>query len=109
MPTDNMKEAITRADIINVLLCYWFWAIGWIVMYLNQVRRGETFKVYVFIINAIIAWWVWFITYTITPEYLINFQIPIVSISWFLAHPILRVTEDKLLDLVIKKVIWSQK
>ena len=112
MPTENIKETAEKALLIKSALCALFWATGWIVMYLNQIKNGEKFKTPIFIINVITAAWVGLMVSIILPEYLIEYKIPIVSMSWFLAHPLLRIIEERALSLIIliiNKVLWTEK
>ena len=109
MPTDNIKEVADKATIIKTALYILFWSTWWIVMYLNQIRRWEKMKIWLFIINTILAWYVWWMVSFVIPIYLIDYNIPIISISWFLAHPILKMVEDNVLDLVFKKLLWEKR
>jgi len=103
MPT-NHKDLIDTIWIYGGL--WWLW---WIAMYLNQVRKWKPFKTWMFAINIFVAAWLWIVVKDFIPASMWDIQYSIVSLTWFLAFPILDYMEDKWIILFINKYLWKQK
>ncbi len=102
--------ASNQKEIIESVAIYWtLWGIGWIAMYLNQVRKWKPFKITVFFINVFIAWWIWLIIKDFIPASMWDVQYSIVSLSWFLAFPILDYLEEKWVPYFLKKLWWVKE
>jgi hypothetical protein len=100
----------TAKEYLDSIMLYWtLWWIGGIAMYLNKVRKGKPFKVSMFLINVFVAWWLWVIIKDFIPENMWDFEYSIVSMTWFLAFPILDWVEEKWLIYFIKKTLWVTK
>ena len=87
----------------------WIGAIWWIAMHLNQVRNGQKFKVWMFIVNILLAMWVWYLAWEFIPDSFWNIKNSLISICWFLSYPILDLLEKRWLPLILKKVLWDNK
>ena len=83
------------------------WAIGWIAVYLNQLRKWTWFKWSMFAINIILAGWIGWLASEFLPN-TITFKNSLISISWFLAYPILDLLEEKGINLLIQKYLWKK-
>ena len=85
------------------------WAIWGIAMYLNQVRKWRPFRIWTFLINVFVAWWLWIIVKDFIPASAGDLQYSIVSMTWFLAFPILDYLEEKWANLLINKILWRNQ
>ena len=104
MPT-NWTEKL-----LDSIALYWtLWGIWWIAMYLNQVRKWKPFKIWMFCINVFVAWWIWIVIKDFIPESMWDMQYSLVSMSGFLAFPILDYLEEKWLTLFLNRIIWVKK
>lgn len=104
MPTTWQKEMID-----SVVLYWTLWWVWWVAMYLNQVRKWTPFKLWMFCINIFVSWLIWFWVWVSMPQYVWDIQYSIISISWFLAFPILDYIEENWLNIFIKKFLWEKK
>ena len=102
--TTWIKEFVEHALPYGVL-----WWVGGVAMYLNQVRKGKQFKLWMFCINVLVAGWLWIVAKDFIPATMGDFQYSLVSLVWFLAFPILDWIEDKGLTLLINKLTWAKK
>lgn len=107
MPLNTLKE-------FSVFLAATPWFLGviwWAVMMAQAARKGKKFKILGIILNLFVAWWVWIMVSYILPEDAGNFGNFCVSISWFLAYPLLDFLEDRWLDLLVKyfkRIAWTK-
>ena len=93
---------------LNKILSYGgLWAIWGVAVYLNQIRKWTTFKWSMFIINVILAGWIgWLASEFISDD--IAIKNSLISISWFLAYPILDLLEEKWINILIQKYLWKK-
>jgi len=103
MPT-NIKDWVDQTAPFA-----WLWAMWWVVMYLNEVRKWKPFKIWSFILNIVIAWIIWFFAKDFIPSNMWDIKYSLVGIVWFLSFPILDWLEKDWLTLLINKFIWKQK
>ena len=94
-------------DIVGWLYYGWLWIIWWIAVYLNQIRKWASFKYSMLAINIFLAWWIWWLSWASIPE-TVSFKNSLVSISWFLAYPILDILEERWVNLLIEKYLWKK-
>jgi hypothetical protein len=87
----------------------WIWAIWGMAMYLNQVRKGQKFTTWMFIVNILLAMWVWYLAWEFIPDSFWNIKNSMISICWFLSYPILDLLEKRGLPLILKKIVWNSK
>jgi len=89
----------------------WFSSFWGVAIYLHQLRKWKTFSLVWFIINAIMAWWLWGLVYLswVLDSFTVGMQVTLISITWYLAYPILDLIEEKWLDLLIKKLLWQKR
>ena len=98
----NIEEFIKNSAIYA-----WLWAFWWIAFYLNKVRNWVTFSLSLFFINIFISGWIWVITNEMLPWTFEDYRIWLISISWFLAYPILNYLEENWLNIFLNKYwIW---
>ena len=100
----------TITDWVEQIIPYGsLWAIGWIAMYLNQVRKGKPFRIGTFIINVLVAGWIGIVVKDFIPESAWDLTYSIVSMTWFMAFPILDYMEDKWMSILIKRILWKKQ
>lgn len=93
-------------ELYKAIAIWWYGMIGGVALYLNQVRKWKAFKPTMFFINVLLAWWIgWLVDGMIADDITIRLQL--ISISWFLAYPILDFIEDKWLNYLIKRILWK--
>lgn len=95
-------------ELQKVLSYWWLGALGGVAVYLNQLRKWTGFKWSMFFINVILAGWIWWIASQFIPDTL-AIKNSIISISGFLAYPILDLLEEKWINLIIEKYLWRNK
>lgn len=98
---NKLIEEFSKAAAIG-----WYGMIGGVALYLNQVRKWKAFKPAMFFINVLLAWWIGWLVDGIIPTD-ITYRLQLISISWFLAYPILDVIEDKWFNYLIKRIVWK--
>ncbi len=104
MPIDNVKE------ILEKWLPYsGVGAIGAIAMQLNQVRKWEKFKFWMFVANIGLAMWIGYIAWSLIPDSVWEVKYSIISICWFLSYPMLDFIEKRGLHLILKRILWIDK
>lgn len=104
MPLENVK------DIIEKWLPYtWIWAVWGLAMQLNQIRKWEKFRIWMFIANIWLAMWIWYIAWSLIPDTFGDFKYSLISICGFLSHPLLDIIEKRGLSLIIKKILWTTR
>jgi len=97
----------TVAETVNSIITYWgLWWIGWAAVYINRIRQGAKFNIFMLIANIVLAWYVWWITGELLPAN--EFKNSLVSISWFLAYPLLDLLEKEGINLFINRVLWKK-
>ena len=84
------------------------WALWWIAVYLNQLRKWTIFKWSMFFINVVLAGWIGWLASQFIPDTL-AIKNSLISISGFLAYPILDLLEEKWINLLIEKYLWRNK
>ena len=98
----------TIAETVNQIISYgWLWVLGWVALYLNQVRKWTPFKIWMFAINIFLAGWIGWIAGQMIPNTL-EIKNSLVSISGFLAYPLLDLLEQKWVTILINKFLWKQ-
>lgn len=103
MPTTS-KEALEAVAIYSSL-----WGVWGLVHYLDEVRKGEKFKLGLFVINIIISAWIWVIVWPLLPEALTeSTKYSVISMSGFLSYIILTFIEKRWLQLILNK-LWIKK
>ena len=87
----------------------WFW---WVAYYLYQVHKWERFRMVWFIINIVLAFFIWYLVWEFMPASLEGYSNGIISVSGFLAFPILDILESKVPLLfenyITKWNIWKK-
>jgi len=98
----------TISETVNSIITYWWlgW-VGWAAVYINRIRQWAKFNVFMLIANIILAWYVWWLAWEMLPAS--EFKNSLVSISWFLAYPLLDLLEKEGINLFINRMIWKQK
>jgi len=106
-----MPEKITKELIENTAPYVGFSSFGGIAIYLHQMRKWKKFSFVWFIINTLMAWWLWWLVYIswVIKWFDIGMQVTLISITWYLAYPILDLVEERWLDFIIKKLLWQKK
>ena len=111
MPISNFKEWIEHSWPYASL-----WAIWWVVMYLNQIRKWTPFKVSMFLISIIVAWWIWMVVHDFVPESLWDYKFWIISMIWSVAFPIFDwITTTwlwillKAITLFLNRIVWRKQ
>lgn len=98
-------------EIITILKTSAISGAWWIAYYLYMVSKGTKFKLYMFIINIILAWYVWYLAWILLPTEL-SVRDALISISWFSSFPLLAMLEEKFPKFVenyfIKESKWKQ-
>lgn len=107
MPNNINKESI---ELLKTIAIYWsLWWIWWIAHYLDQVRKWEKFKTWLFCINVFLSLWIWIVIQPLIPDALSEaMRFSLTSASWFLSYPILTFLESKWLQIILWK-LWIKK
>lgn len=103
MPFETTKIIIEKAVAYS-----WLWAVWWVAMQLNQIRKWEKFRFWMFVANIWLAVWIWYIAGNLIPDSIWEIKYSIISICWFLSHPILNFIEKKWLAIILKKLLWDK-
>jgi len=103
MPDKTIAEQVTQIISYGGL-----WVLWGVAVYLNQVRKWAEFKYSMLAINIFLAGWIGWIAWETISDSL-SFKNSLVSISGFLAYPILDILEQKWVNLLIEKYLWKPK
>ncbi len=101
-----MNEKTLIEQLIQSGWYVWLGIIWWAAVYLNQVRKWAQFKLSMLLINIFLAWWIGWMAWEMIPD-TVAIKNSLVSISWFLAYPILDVIEQRWIKLFIKQFLWK--
>ena len=103
----NSKELLT--EFFDKILPYSsLWALWGIALQLNELRKWTKFRFWMWLSNVMLSAWIWYIAWNFIPESVWDIKFSLISISWFLAYPILDLIEKKWLSLLIKKLSWEK-
>jgi len=96
----------TLAETVNQIISYWgLGSLGGLAVYLNQVRKWTKFSFIMLWINIFLAWWIWWMAWEMLPAN--DFKNSLVSISGFLAYPLLDLLEKEWIKLFINRILWK--
>ena len=97
----------TLAETVNQIISYWgLGSLGGLAVYLNQVRKWTKFSIIMLWINIFLAWWIGWMAWEMLP--VSDYKNSLVSISWFLAYPLLDLLEQRWVTLLIDKYLWKK-
>lgn len=97
----------TIAETVSQIVSYWgLGSLGWLAVYLNQVRKGTKFSIIMLCINIFLAGWIGWLSWELLPDN--DYKNSLVSISWFLAYPLLDLLEQRGVSLFIEKILWKK-
>lgn len=90
----------------KILLYCSLWAIWGLVSYLNEVRNGIKFKIWIVIICLIIWAWVGWIAWDIIPD-TNAYKNSLISISGIISVGIVTLIQNKWITYLTKKILWK--